>query len=552
VYVPSASINGVYIISTRTNAVSGTITGDFAYPGTYGHFIAQHRERISGRVVSKGAGAGGVTVTLSNGSMALSIVTDDQGRYFFYAPAGRYSLSFSGRGRIFSPQNVDTDVADGPVVMADTEILSSIWVDPSSITPGQSAVLHWDCADAAGVSIDQGIGEVASSGTLQVAPAETTTYTMTVTGSGGGTMTVEATVMVLSLPTVNITADASTIVQGQATTLSWTSDDAETLSMDQGIGVIELSGSLAVSPSETTTYTITASGPGGTVTASFTLTVTAPLVTITSPHAGESIPRPDVMVTGTIHDSLSRDPAVTVNGRPAMVYENTFVANHVPLQEGEYILTAIVRDNQGNSAETSIDVQAMTGTPYFSLLAGSESGYSPLDTDMKIDIPFMPETFSLDADGPGSVEYLEGSSSTGYKARLTAPGIYYLTARLTDGSAYRDTVGIVVYGLEDADARIREKWNGMKSMLINGDTEGALRFFTLPSEGEYREIFTLLGSELPLVAAGMEDIEKVYIDDEVAKYRIKRDEVVGGVQSRITHYIYFARDAYGNWYIDSF
>lgn len=554
VYVPGASLNGIHVISTLTNSITGSITGDFSYPHTCGRFIAERRERISGRVTTGATGRGGIVVTLSDGSWTRSFLTDAQGGYFFYASPGRYTLSFSGSGYVFSQQNVDVNVTESGISLADTEILfgARIWTEPASIIAGQSAELRWECVNAAGVSIDQGVGEVEATGSLQIAPTETTTYLLTAVRSDGSTLTGQATLTVVHGPTVSITAEPQTIVQGQTAILSWTSTDAETLSMDQSIGEIELSGSLAVSPSETTTYTITATGPAGTNTTSFTLIVTPPLVTITSPHDGESIFRPDTMVTGTIRDALSPDPAVLVNGVPAMVYGDTFVANHVPLEEGSNNITATARDGQGHSAQASITVYAATAGPYFSLVSSSESGFSPLETNMRIDTPLSLKTFLLDTAGPGSVEYLDGSSSSEYTARMTAPGIYYLTARLTDGSHLRDTMGIVVFDQEDADARIREKWNGMKTRLINGDAEGALGFFTLPSIVEYREIFTLLSRELPVITAGMEDIEKVYIDDAVAKYRIRKNEVINGVQYRITHYIYFARDAYGNWYIDSF
>jgi len=554
VYVPGASINEIYVIGTGTNTITGSITGDLAYPYTCGRFIAEHRERISGRVTANGAGRGGIPVTLSDGSRVQSFLTDAQGRYFFYAPPGRYTLSFTGSGYVFSQQNVDIDVSDSGTALADTEILfgARIWTEPASIIAGRSAELRWECLNAAGASIDQGVGEVEAVGSLPISPSETTTYTVTAVGSDGSTLTSRATLTVVHLPTVSITAEPQAIVQGQTATLSWTSADAETLSMDQGIGEIEPSGSLTVSPSETTTYTITATGPAGTNTASLTLQVTPPLITITSPHDGAGISRPDIMVTGTIRDSLSRDPAVLVNGIPAMVYGGTFVANHVPLEEGSNTITASARDGQGHSAQAAVTVYAATSGPFFSLLPGSESGFSPLETTVKIDTPLSLKTFFLDIAGPGGVEYLDGSSPGEYAARMTVPGIYYCTARLTDGSLLRDTIGLVVFDQEDTDARIREKWNGMKTKLMNGDIEGALGFFALPSADEYREIFTLLSRELPVITAGMEDIEKVYIDDAVAKYRIKKNEEINGVQYLITHYIYFARDAYGNWYIDSF
>ncbi len=76
-------------------------------------------------------------------------------------------------------------------------------------------------------------------------------------------------------PTVTLTAQPASIVRGESTTLSWTSTDAASATIDQGIGSVALNGSRVVSPAATTTYTITVTLPGdGSVTASASATVT--------------------------------------------------------------------------------------------------------------------------------------------------------------------------------------------------------------------------------------------------------------------------------------
>ncbi len=71
----------------------------------------------------------------------------------------------------------------------------------TTITTGQSAILTWTTTNATAVSINQGIGTVAVSGTKTVTPAVTTTYILTVTGSGG-TVTQTVTVAVGSATVV--------------------------------------------------------------------------------------------------------------------------------------------------------------------------------------------------------------------------------------------------------------------------------------------------------------------------------------------------------------
>jgi len=74
-------------------------------------------------------------------------------------------------------------------------------------------------------------------------------------------------------PTATFTASPSTINQLESATLSWTTTDATTVSIDQGIGAVEASGSTVITPTATTTYNLTAEGSGGTTTRSITVTV---------------------------------------------------------------------------------------------------------------------------------------------------------------------------------------------------------------------------------------------------------------------------------------
>jgi outer membrane protein OmpA-like peptidoglycan-associated protein len=77
-------------------------------------------------------------------------------------------------------------------------------------------------------------------------------------------------------PSVSISVSPISIDKGQCTTLSWSSTDASSASIDQGVGSVNPGGSKQVCPSSTTTYTINATGKGGSRTASTTVTVNPP------------------------------------------------------------------------------------------------------------------------------------------------------------------------------------------------------------------------------------------------------------------------------------
>jgi len=78
-------------------------------------------------------------------------------------------------------------------------------------------------------------------------------------------------------PTVSLQASPTSINKGDSTTLSWTSTDATQLTVSPDVGAVTAQGSTKVTPSDSTTYTITASGPGGSADSSARVTVAAPL-----------------------------------------------------------------------------------------------------------------------------------------------------------------------------------------------------------------------------------------------------------------------------------
>ncbi len=81
-----------------------------------------------------------------------------------------------------------------------------------------------------------------------------------------------------AIPSIeSFSANPATIRAGESSTLSWGKVDfATSASIDQGIGGIGTPDQVVVTPAQTTTYTLSATGCGGTVTKQVTVTVTAP------------------------------------------------------------------------------------------------------------------------------------------------------------------------------------------------------------------------------------------------------------------------------------
>lgn len=105
-----------------------------------------------------------------------------------------------------------------------------------------------------------------------------TTYTLAVTNSTG-TTTQQTTVSITQLPVVTMTLNPTTLAIGSgesnpvtSSTLTWSSTDATTVTASN-FNASTVSGSTTVSPTETTTYSLTVQGPAGSTTETAVLTV---------------------------------------------------------------------------------------------------------------------------------------------------------------------------------------------------------------------------------------------------------------------------------------
>jgi len=90
-------------------------------------------------------------------------------------------------------------------------------------------------------------------------------------------------------PTVTLQANPTSLNKGDSTTLSWSSTNATQLTIAPEVGAVAPEGSTKVTPGDSATYTITASGPGGSADASVRVTVAAPPPPPVEKPAGPSV-----------------------------------------------------------------------------------------------------------------------------------------------------------------------------------------------------------------------------------------------------------------------
>ena len=249
---------GRYGTNTGSNfGAAGAGIGGGRTTGTWGHrnggnAPAGHRGGGGGGANSGGfGGSGGATTT--NGYAGIG------GNSRLYTGGGYYDWTTnSGYGNGGDGYYILNFDYAPPTIQYFT-------VSPQTIIQGDNAELSWSIAGAYNqINIDPGFSNVERQGTRTVNPQLDTQYNLTVSGPGGNANQL-TNINVLIPPDVTLFSDATnnTIVLGESVNLSWTiTGDSSTAQMTPGVGEVNISGGpVQVSPTEDTTYTLTASHP---------------------------------------------------------------------------------------------------------------------------------------------------------------------------------------------------------------------------------------------------------------------------------------------------
>jgi hypothetical protein len=155
-------------------------------------------------------------------------------------------------------------------------IEASLSASPTSITKGQSATLSWVTRNSTSISIKPDVsippGNV-EKGALLVTPTSTTTYTLIAAGVGSPAIASTTVQVTEPPPSASFSASSSSIYYGQKLRLSWNTTNANSISIDQGIGAVGASGTKDVTPLVTTIYTLVANGVGAPASQSISIQV---------------------------------------------------------------------------------------------------------------------------------------------------------------------------------------------------------------------------------------------------------------------------------------
>lgn len=100
-------------------------------------------------------------------------------------------------------------------------------------------------------------------------------------------------------PTATLSADPTSIQPGQSATLTWSTENADDVTLDGN--KVNTSGSQSVSPTQTTTYHLTAKGPGGSQDATAQVSVAQPTPTPTP------APTPPTLTDQQVFEQAAQD-----------------------------------------------------------------------------------------------------------------------------------------------------------------------------------------------------------------------------------------------------
>jgi peptidoglycan-associated lipoprotein len=186
-----------------------------------------------------------------------------------------------------------------------------------------------------------------------------------------------------------LTANPNAIVSGQASTLTWRTDFATDISID-GIGKVDPSGSMKVTPSESTTYRLVAKNDTGTKEATARITVTPaappPTTASTSTESNASLFSQNVKDVFFEYDSSEITPqyhsVLQANARFLQQHpEITFVIEGHCDERGSTEYNLALGVDRANAAKQVLVQQGVSGGRIRTISYGKEKPFCSESTE---------------------------------------------------------------------------------------------------------------------------------------------------------------------------
>jgi hypothetical protein len=367
-----------------------------------------------------------------------------------------YTLTASNEnGTVTAVTNLQVEAAPlGP-----NPAFTTCSVSPSNVMAGESATITYATSNAANVTLQPGVGAIAGAGQRVVTPTQTTTYTLTAAGIAPAVgpapapVTCQVTVSVTagSVPrVVTFTANPTTINQGQSSTLTWNVENATAVTIS-GLGTVAASGSQAVTPGQTTTYTLTATNANGQVTSQQTVTVN-PVINPGNNPVGLTActATPSTVTTAntpvTIAYKAANATSVSIPG-----IQNVTIAGPVtvtPTQTTTYTITAAGANNTSATCSVTVTVNIPTAPPPTAIITGPSSittlsRFLTLDASQSTNPAGGALTYTWEAFGTGAAILDQGQPITRVQlGGLFGDYVFRVTVKNAAGQSDSTTVTV--------------------------------------------------------------------------------------------------------------
>jgi hypothetical protein len=248
-----------------------------------------------------------------------------------------YTLTATGPGAQQISQSLTITVG------ASTPSIIRFTAAPATIAVGQSSTLSWATTGVSSVTISGISGNLPVNGSQSVSPTQTTTYTLTATGADGKTSVSASVVVTISggqVPTINsFTVSPTNLSPGGTAQLCWNVSNATSVSISPNLGTVQSTACTSITPSQTTTYILTATNAVGPTKASVTVSVGGvQILSFSSNPAFSPVSGSPVVLSWTTQNATS--VVVTGTGVPSGALPVNGSVTVSPTTNSDYTLTA--------------------------------------------------------------------------------------------------------------------------------------------------------------------------------------------------------------------
>lgn len=278
-------------------------------------------------------------------------------------------------------------------------------------------------------------------------------------------------------------------------------------------------------------------------------------ITLPNPLNGSTINSSTLSFAAAIN--APANSSVTVNGVVATITrDGRVIVNGLTLTPGSNTVTISVTPPSGTALTQTYTVTRTANPPSFDLGVNPTQGIAPVISLMEVknpgNTPFAKVLLSCH-NPTGDVALAENQSTTlagAMECRYTKPGLYQPWAAIKDAAGtviWTSTKFVAVGDQLDGISITRAVYSTMLEQLMAGNATSALNSFSGEAKAKFSEIFTALGSDLPLLANQLGTINTVTSSDDTMEIVLVRES--NGSKQVFTIYMFRGKD--GVWRIES-